>query len=254
MRPLLNLIAALLLSTAVAASVPVERGDTLIRLAVRHGTSVAALIQANPSLAGGVLKAGMRLTLPAALAPATWTVQPGDTLSGVARRVGSTLPALLVANPGLDAQQALRIGQRLTLPSAPGPARAQTTATVRPASIRVLTSLPLQGRLTTTYRPGHEGIDLAAPTGTPVRAARSGVVTESRFDARTGWGWTVVVDHGDGMTTRYSHNSANLVREGTRVTAGQVIAQVGSTGNSTGPHLDFRVVRQGTPVDPLRLN
>lgn len=254
MRAFLSPILALLLGTATAATIPVERGDTLTRLAVRHGTSVAALIQANPTLAGGTLRAGTRLTLPAAPALATWTVQPGDTLSGVARRVGTTLLALMAANPGLDAQQALRIGQRLSLPAAPGPARAQTTATVRPASIRVLASLPLQGRLTTAYRPGHEGIDLAAPAGTPIRAARAGVVTESRFDARTGWGWTVVVDHGDGMTTRYSHNSANLVLEGTQVAAGQVIARVGSTGNSTGPHLDFRVVMQGTPVNPLRLN
>ncbi|GHF58053.1 murein DD-endopeptidase MepM/ murein hydrolase activator NlpD [Deinococcus metalli] len=253
MRSPLCLILTVLIGTATAVTVPVARGDTLTALAARYGTSVAALRQANPSLVGDGVRAGTRLTLPASH-PAVWTVQAGDTLSSVARRQAVTLQALLNVNPGVNPQQALRIGQRLTLPSAPGQARAPTAATVRPASIRVLAALPLQGRLTTPYRTGHEGIDLAAPTGTPVRAARAGVVTESRFDARTGWGWTVVVDHGDGMTTRYSHNSANLVLEGTRVAAGQVIARVGSTGNSTGPHLDFRVVVRGTPVDPLRLD
>jgi len=107
--------------------------------------------------------------------------------------------------------------------------------------------------MTTPYREGHLSIDLAAPTGTPIRAARAGMVTQSYFDNQSGWGLTILVDHGDGMQTRYSHNSANLVRGGQRVEAGQVIARVGSTGNSTGPHLDYRVTMGGQPINPLSL-
>ncbi|MFC3832966.1 MULTISPECIES: LysM peptidoglycan-binding domain-containing M23 family metallopeptidase [Deinococcus] len=254
MRPTVFLTLALLwISPATAVTITVQRGDTLTRLAVRHGTTVSALIQANPQLERGTLLAGMSLTLPQAGSAQTWTVEPGDTLYNIARRQSTTIGALIAANPGLDARRALKVGQRLILPVRSAPASARSTPAVRTASIRV-GALPVQGRLTTPFRTGHEGIDLAAPTGTPIRAARAGVVSESRFDARTGWGWTVVVDHGDGFKTRYSHNSANLVLKGARVDAGRVIARVGSTGNSTGPHLDFRLTFQGTAINPLSLD
>ncbi|WP_412026463.1 peptidoglycan DD-metalloendopeptidase family protein [Deinococcus yunweiensis] len=254
MRPTVFLTLALFwVSPATAVTIPVERGDTLTRLAVRHGTTVGALIQANPQLKRGTLLAGTSLTLPQAGSAQTWTVKSGDTLYDVAKRQATTIGALVAANPDLDARRTLKVGQRLVLPVKSAPARAQSTLAIRTASIRV-SALPVQGRLTTPFRTDHEGIDLAAPTGTPIHAARAGVVTESRFDARTGWGWTVVVDHGDGFKTRYSHNSANLVLEGARVEAGQVIARVGSTGNSTGPHLDFRLTFQGTAINPLSLN
>lgn len=94
---------------------------------------------------------------------------------------------------------------------------------------------------------------MAAPTGTLIRATLGGVVTESRFDGRTGWGWTVVLDHGSGLKTRYRHNSANLARVGARVNAGDVIARVGNTGNSTGPHLDYRVYQDGQTFNPAAL-
>lgn len=111
----------------------------------------------------------------------------------------------------------------------------------------------MQGRLTTPFHSAHTELDLAAPIGTPVRAVRAGTVTESRFDDRTGWGWTVVVNH-SGVTTRFSHNSANLADVGQRVEAGTAIAQVGSTGNSTGPHVDYRLTVHGVPVDLFSLN
>lgn len=241
------------LGLAAAATVTVQPGDTLTRLAVRHGTTVQALVQANPALRQGTLLAGARLTLPAVSPARGWTVRGGDTLSLIAKRQGTTLAALLAANPGLDPQRPLRVGQRLLLPARLAVTRAPGTPTVRAASIRVTAVMPVQGRLTTPFLERHPSVDLAAPAGTPIRAARPGVVTESRFDAQSGWGWTLVVDHGDGMTTRYSHNSANLARVGTRVEAGQVIARVGSTGNSTGPHLDYRVTVQGTLVNPLSL-
>ncbi|GGS41186.1 hypothetical protein GCM10008961_35540 [Deinococcus knuensis] len=187
---------------------------------------------------------------------ATVTVKPGDTLYGIARRQGVSLEALLAKNKSLNPQLALKVGQVLQLPARSGTARVATTmngGVVRPAGIRVSAVLPVQGRLTSPYSPAHLGLDLAAPTGTPFVAARAGRVTESRFDARTGWGWTIVLDHGAGMTTRYSHNSANLVQVGQTVETGQVIGRVGSTGNSTGPHLDFRVMVNGNVINPMGL-
>lgn len=94
----------------------------------------------------------------------------------------------------------------------------------------------------------HKGLDIAAPTGTPIRAAQGGEVI---FAGRKGgYGNTVILDHGDGLTTLYAHAAAIDVAAGDRVDAGAVIASVGSTGRSTGPHLHFELRRDGDPVDP----
>ena len=97
----------------------------------------------------------------------------------------------------------------------------------------------------------HEGVDLSAPPGTPVRAAAAGRV---RFAGRDGpFGLAVELDHGNGLTTRYAHLSRILVRPGTRVAAGRPIGLVGSTGRSTGPHLHYEVRLAGRALDPLPL-
>ena len=95
----------------------------------------------------------------------------------------------------------------------------------------------------------HSGLDLAAPAGTAVRAAAGGVVVLSHADAG-GYGLHLVLDHGGGLTTLYGHLLSTAVRHGDLVGAGQVIGAVGSTGNSTGPHLHFEVRAAGQPVDP----
>lgn len=178
----------------------------------------------------------------------TVQVQRGDSLAGLASRYGTTVLAIVQANPGLSAHK-LQAGQRLQIPGA----STGKVAVVRTAGIRVSAVLPVQGRVTTVPSAQHVGLDLAARAGTSIRAALGGTVLKSEFDARSGWGWTVVVDHGKGYTTRYSHNSANLVRKGQRVAAGEVIARVGSSGNSSGPHVDFRVYVDGVLVNPYSL-
>ena len=94
----------------------------------------------------------------------------------------------------------------------------------------------------------HTGIDLAAPRGTPVRTALDGVVHV--VASATGYGLHVIVDHGGGLTTLYGHLDAVTVHDGDEVSAGDVIGVVGSTGNSTGPHLHFEVRRDGIAEDP----
>jgi len=94
----------------------------------------------------------------------------------------------------------------------------------------------------------HSGLDLAAAAGTPVRAAAAGEVTVTRD--RGGYGLHIVIDHAGGLATLYGHLSHVEVITGQYVEAGEVIGEVGSTGNSTGPHLHFEVRRAGVPEDP----
>jgi murein DD-endopeptidase MepM/ murein hydrolase activator NlpD len=94
----------------------------------------------------------------------------------------------------------------------------------------------------------HRGIDMAAPAGTPVQAVAAGTVITARRDRS--YGEFVVIDHHNGYRTLYAHNSKLLVKAGDRVNVGQQIAKVGSTGQSTGPHLHFEIHRDGKRVDP----
>lgn len=96
---------------------------------------------------------------------------------------------------------------------------------------------------------GHSGIDLAAPVGTPIHAANSGNVLFSGF-SHWGYGEAVVIEHGPILSTLYGHMSSRAVSCGQFVVAGQVIGYVGSTGNSTGPHLHFEIRFDDTPMDP----
>ena len=101
----------------------------------------------------------------------------------------------------------------------------------------------------TGERRGHTGMDLAVPTGTSVRAALPGTVTVSAYN-RGGYGYYVMIDHGDGLATLYGHCSQLLARVGQTVEAGDVIALSGSTGRSTGPHLHFEVRINGERTNP----
>lgn len=95
----------------------------------------------------------------------------------------------------------------------------------------------------------HNGVDLAAPTGTPVRSVSSGTVELATWYG--GYGSTVIVNHGGGVKTLYAHNSALKVRPGQQVSPGQTIALMGSTGNSTGSHCHFEVRVNGSPINPI---
>lgn len=117
---------------------------------------------------------------------------------------------------------------------------------------------PVRGPITSQYgmridpisglRRGHSGMDIATPMGTPIKAAESGVVIHSGWI--DGYGYTTILDHGDGISTLYAHSSRLLKRVGAEVAQGETIALVGTTGYSTGPHLHFEVRRNGKTTNP----
>jgi murein DD-endopeptidase MepM/ murein hydrolase activator NlpD len=96
----------------------------------------------------------------------------------------------------------------------------------------------------------HAGLDFPAPTGTPVTAAAAGRVVFDGYD--DGYGLTIVLDHGNGLRTRYAHLSVAAVASGTNVLPGSMIGRVGATGHATGPHLHFEVTVRGAATDPAR--
>ena len=94
----------------------------------------------------------------------------------------------------------------------------------------------------------HEGWDIGARSGSPVRATADGVISVAGRER--GYGKLIEIDHGYGVVTRYGHNSKNMVKVGKKVKRGQIVALVGSTGRSTGPHLHYEVLVNGVPTNP----
>jgi lipoprotein NlpD len=221
-----------------------------------------------------------------ALAGAVHVVGPGETLWRIARAYGID-PADLMETNGISDPRALAVGAELFVPGAtrvadvppagesmPAPTATPTAAatpnptatatpTPTPTSTPSSTSAtrrsgaplawPLEGVLYGRYgvRAGkrHDGIDLAAPEGTAVRAAAAGSVIYAGEQA--GYGAIVILKHEGGLVTLYAHNARVLVAEGERVRRGDRIALVGQTGRTSGPHLHFEV-REGTrPKNPL---
>lgn len=157
--------------------------------------------------------------------------------------------AALAEIDDLEAQSAALAEQ---IRAAQQAAASSSPSTVTPSGSGEL-SWPVSGTVTSAFgsrwgRP-HEGIDIAVGTGTPVHAAAAGTVIYAGW--MEGYGNLVVIDHGNGLSTAYAHNSSLATSVGQQVAAGQVVAHSGSTGHSTGPHVHFEVRVNGSPVDPL---
>lgn len=120
---------------------------------------------------------------------------------------------------------------------------------------------PVNGRLTSAfgYRRNpfgqgmqfHQGLDIANKSGTIIRAAGKGTIVFSNY--KSGYGKTIIIEHGNGYKTLYGHCQELLVNEGDSVEKGQAIAEMGSTGNSTGSHLHFELHKDGKPIDPFKI-
>jgi murein DD-endopeptidase MepM/ murein hydrolase activator NlpD len=182
------------------------------------------------------------------------TVRSGDTLSSLSKRHGVSLSQLRSLND-LNSDR-LRIGQTLRV-SGSSSTTASSSSVTRASSGYERPLWPMMGVITQRFsyrgpKRGHAGLDLAAPTGTPIYAALSGTVTFSGWNV-FGYGQLVTVRGIDGRDYYYAHNSRRLVSKGQRVRQGQMISRVGSTGNSTGPHLHFEIRSGSAIVNPSAL-
>jgi murein DD-endopeptidase MepM/ murein hydrolase activator NlpD len=225
-------------------------GESLFTIAARYGVSPQTLAFNNGFTDTAELRAGQPLliTPPDVV---VYEVAEKDSLLGIAERFGVTAERIAVLN-GIEFEPTdLLVGRRLAIPVVdprfPG---FRLLISEAPSLIAPRLNVPVYGFITQRFSRAHPGIDIAAPTGTPILAPDNGTVTASGWHEGTG-GLHVCVRHDWGLETCAHHSSALLVEVGERVLAGQTIARVGSTGHSTGPHVHWEARTNGALVDPL---
>ena len=190
-------------------------------------------------------------------------VKPGENLFRIGKAYDTTSEELARVNGIRDPRQ-IFVGQRIFIP---GATRQIPVEVITPAdgggAPRSLAQgdgeegvflWPVSGSLNSGFGPRgssfHDGVDIAAPEGTPIRAVEQGDVIYS--DQLRGYGNMVIIRHSGGIVSVYAHNQVNLVRDGQQVARGEIIARVGSTGRVTGPHLHFEIRKNNLAQDPLR--
>jgi murein DD-endopeptidase MepM/ murein hydrolase activator NlpD len=215
----------------------VAPGETLHSIARLYGKSVMVLATANNIRPDTMVKVGERIIVPG--------VQPGAT--GAPRQAQVAPPAGQNLANAESPHSA-----RVAMPEAP--AQESTIKTAEPAGGLPSFRWPVRGRVIASFGPTpnglqNDGINLAVPEGTPVKAAEDGVVAYAGNELK-GYGNLVLVRHSNGFVTAYAHASDILVKRGETVKRGQVIAHSGQTGNVTSPQLHFEIRKGSTPVDP----
>jgi murein DD-endopeptidase MepM/ murein hydrolase activator NlpD len=301
------------------APVTVGYGDTVERIAKKYGVPASAILQTNGIADAASVRAGQRLVIPryvsasapqAAPPPAAMNapmsapaaaesvhiVQPGESLTGIARHHGVTVAALAHANK-IEPYAKVAAGDRLTIPGghpaaprqaqiqAPAPqvapprsVPAEQVSSIPAQNARIATQepektetavanaeaagalpsfrWPVKGRIIAGFGPKtngaqNDGINLAVPEGTPIKAADDGVVAYAGNELK-GYGNLVLIRHANGYVSAYANASELLVKRGDTIKRGQVIAHAGQTGNVTSPQLHFEIRRGSTPVDPVK--
>lgn len=232
---------------AASGSYRVTRGDTLYSIAFRHGLDFRQLASWNGIAPPYTIWPGQLLRLSPGQGRASAPRRPVASTPTLKRRpvpeIRPATPATSHPTPGVAAPAPVAVTS--VPPAAPAPKGATRTAS------GVNWRWPADGALIKKFQGGDAipGIELAGRAGDPVRAAADGVVVYSG-NGLVGYGELIIIKHSDDFLSAYGHNRKRLVKEGERVSAGQLIAEMGSTGASR-DELQFQIRRDGNPVDPL---
>jgi murein DD-endopeptidase MepM/ murein hydrolase activator NlpD len=224
----------------IVGSHRVMPGETLYRISHAYGLTPGELAAANRMEVSTPLHVGQELMIPGG---------QGEGAAQQARTPGQ-------GSDGEAGAGATREGEEGPSIQVPAPTSAQPDESGRlapPTAAKGSLDWPLRGVLYARFgkkgKEPHDGIDLAAPVGTPVKTAAPGRVIYA--GEQRGYGLIVIIEHANDLVTVYAHNHDLRVKTGQLVRATQVIATVGESGRTTGPHLHFEVRKAGTPVDPL---
>lgn len=247
----------------------VQDGDSLWSIATKYNLELDTIIGSNKLINVNVLKVGMELRIPNQDGIFV-TVSKRDSMAKLAEKYGSYQEAIYVANM-LPEKSQLVAGKELFLPGAKmvvaaavaRPALSSSSSrNTTPAMVNVPGAQfrwPVVGQISSNYgwrrspfgrrRVFHSGLDIRAPKGREIVAAAGGKVVHSGW--MSGYGYTIVIAHPNGMNTLYGHCSSLVATKDQTVQSGQLIARVGSTGRSTGNHLHFEIRVKGTTHNPL---
>ncbi|MFH1427074.1 MAG: peptidoglycan DD-metalloendopeptidase family protein [Patescibacteria group bacterium] len=240
----------------------IKSGDSVSTVAAEHEVSVNTILWENNLSAYSLIRPGNQL----AILPITGIshkILNGDTISKLANQYNVEEEKIIEAN-NLAEDYKLAIGQKLIIPGG----RKVSNTTYASASYTGISAIidlvkpdsaaptankmnwPTEGhRITQYYSWRHSGVDIANKVGTPIYAADTGTVESAGW--ATGYGNTIIIDHGGGKKTRYGHLSKFYVSKGQTVDKGEAIGAMGSTGWSTGSHLHFEVLINGRKYNPL---
>ncbi|MGY4624359.1 peptidoglycan DD-metalloendopeptidase family protein [Bradyrhizobium sp. USDA 4486] len=250
-------------SVAAATTPPsvhfVNRGDTLASIARKNHISAAELARANGLEPSAKLKLGTKLSVPgaktaAAAAPVAAAPLAAAPVAGTLQPVAAAPAAGTTKMAAAAPVQSARLAQataNVEEKPAETPAKAAEATGALPTF-----RWPVRGKVVTSYGAktngkSNDGINLAVPEGTPVKAAEDGVVAYSGNELK-GYGNLVLVRHSNGYVTAYAHASELLVKRGDTIKRGQVIAKSGQSGEVASPQLHFEIRKGSSPVDPLQ--
>lgn len=240
----------------------VRKGDSVSAVAEMFGVSVATVLSANDMKKGEKLVEGdVLVILP--ISGIEHTVTKGQTLKGVANLYKIPVEDIVAYN-GLTTEAKLAIGDELVIPGADmleevkKPVSSPTVAAKNDANYYAanptkstsgyfINPLPTGRKTQGLHGPGKRGVDIGAPTGAPIYASATGTVLIAKTGWSGGYGNMVILQHANGTRTLYAHMSKLGTTTGARVTQGEIIGYVGSTGRSTGPHLHFEVFNAKNP-------
>lgn len=230
----------------------VRQGDSLSQIAKMFGVSVSTIVWANDIKKGLIHEGDELVILP--ITGVSHTVAKGDTVRSIATKYKADMGDILSFND-LKTDAVLAVGSTILIPdgeiAAPVIRSTGVTSPLRNAGgplYKGYFTRPIVGGAKSQGLHGNNGVDIAAPTGTPILAAADGVVIIARSSGYNGgYGSYIVITHPNGTQTLYSHASRVSVSQGDAVTKGEIIGAVGTTGKSTGPHLHFEVRGAANP-------
>jgi murein DD-endopeptidase MepM/ murein hydrolase activator NlpD len=217
-------------------------GETMLGIAKRHGVTISALAKANKIEPYAKIAIGDRLTIPGAPRHVA-LASPAPQLSQAPRTAPPVVQPPVATTPVQNA--------RIATPE-PTPTESVTKTADATPSFR----WPVHGRVISAFGAKtngqqNDGINVAVPEGTPVKAADDGVVAYAGNELK-GYGNLVLIRHANGYVSAYANASELMVKRGDTIKRGQVIAHAGQTGNVTSPQLHFEIRKGSTPVDPAQ--
>ncbi len=241
----------------------VREGDSISKIADMFDVSVNTILSANDLKKGEKIKEGdVLFILP--VSGIEHTVTKGQTLKSIAKMYKVDASDIAQFN-GLSDDSALAVGDKIMIPGGEmideggdKPASNLGTSVARDENYYkshplknlagyFINPVPTGHKTQGLHGPGHRGIDIGAPKGTPIYASASGTVFFARMGWNGGYGNLVIIDHPNGTRTLYAHQTKIATHTGDEVKQGEIIGYVGSTGHSTGPHLHFEVFNAKNP-------